>query len=223
MSKTKAYLASFDIGKKNFAFVVEEISLTKVKKLNKIPKKERYNKDGSPTAEFQKELTKLYKCGKVVLVANHDLTEDCNPKVTLDDHTYINMIDVLDRYKDYWDKCQHIIIERQMSFRGKYNVMAMKLGQFCFSYFKINYRETKQIVDYPAFHKTQVLGAIKTEVKQKYKRKKWAVQRAQDILEFRKDSKTNTLMQDKKKKDDISDCLLMTITYTYLKFVDNLY
>ena len=65
-SKTKTYLASFDIGKKNFAFVIEEVSITKVNKLNKIPKKERYNKDGTPTKPFEKELNKLYKCGKVI-------------------------------------------------------------------------------------------------------------------------------------------------------------
>mgnify|MGYP001234173619 CR=1 FL=1 len=221
MSKT--YLASFDIGKKNFAFVIEEVSMTKVKKLKKIDKKLRYNKDGSPTKEFEKELKKLVKCGKIILVRNLDLTKDCNPKVTLDDHTYVNMLDVLDEYKSYWDKCGHIIIEKQMSFRGKYNVMAMKLGAFCFSYFKIYYRETKNIVDYPAFHKTQVLGAIKAEVKQKYKRKKWAVAKATEILQLRKDNEHLKEIEDKKKRDDMSDCLLMTITYTYLKFVDNMY
>ena len=156
-------------------------------------------------------------------MCNHDLTKDCNPKLTLDDHTYVNMIDVLDKYKEYWDKCEHIIIEKQMSFRGKYNVMAMKLGAFCFSYFKLNYRESKCITEYPAFHKTQVLGALRMDVKQKYKRKKWAIQKAQEILEYRKDKKSLEDMNDNKKKDDISDCLLMTITYTYLKFVDNMY
>lgn len=219
----KTLLASFDIGKKNFAFVIEEINVSKVNKLNKIDKKLRYNKDGSPTTLFDNELQKLYKCGKVVLVKNFDLTKNCNPKVTLDDHTYINMIDVLDEYKEYWEKCEHIIIEKQMSFRGKYNVMAMKLGQFCFSYFKINYRETKCIIDYPAYHKTQVLGAIKLDVKQKYKRKKWAVKKATEILEIRKDTENLKEIQDKKKKDDMSDCLLMTITYTYLKYIDNMY
>ena len=219
----KVYLTSFDIGKKNFAFIIEEISLTKVKKLVKIDKKSRYKPDGSPTVAFEKELKKLYKCGKVILVRNLDLTKDCNPKLTLDDHTYVNMLDVLEEYKEYWDKCEHIIIEKQMSFRGKYNVMAMKLAAFCFSYFKINYRETKTIIDYPAFHKTQVLGAVKAEVKQKYKRKKWAVSKAKEILEFRKDASSLEEFENKKKRDDISDCLLMTISYTYLKFIDGNY
>lgn len=223
MPNTKTLLVSFDIGKKNFAFVIEEVNINKVNKLTKIDKKLRYNKDGSPTKPFEKELNKLYKCGKVILVKNVDLTKDCNPKLTLDEHTYVNMLDVLDEYQQYWDKCEHIIIEKQMSFRGKYNVMAMKLGQFCFSYFKIKYRESKNIIDYPAYHKTQVLGAIKLDVKQKYKRKKWAIQKATEILELRKDTQNLKQIQDKKKQDDMSDCLLMTITYTYLKYIDNMY
>ena len=223
MPNTKTLLVSFDIGKKNFAFVIEEVNINKVNKLTKIDKKLRYNKDGSPTKLFEKELNKLYKCGKVILVKNVDLTKDCNPKLTLDEHTYVNMLDVLDEHQEYWDKCEHIIIEKQMSFRGKYNVMAMKLGQFCFSYFKIKYRESKNIIDYPAYHKTQVLGAIKLDVKQKYKRKKWAIQKATEILELRKDTQNLKQIQDKKKQDDMSDCLLMTITYTYLKYIDNMY
>ena len=223
MPNTKTLLVSFDIGKKNFAFVIEEVNINKVNKLTKIDKKLRYNKDGSPTKPFEKELNKLYKCGKVILVKNVDLTKDCNPKLTLDEHTYVNMLDVLDEHQEYWDKCEHIIIEKQMSFRGKYNVMAMKLGQFCFSYFKIKYRESKNIIDYPAYHKTQVLGAIKLDVKQKYKRKKWAIQKATEILELRKDTQNLKQIQDKKKQDDMSDCLLMTITYTYLKYIDNMY
>ena len=54
----------------------------------------------------------------------------------------------------------------------------------------------------------------------KYKRKKWAVQRAKDIFDYRKDKVGLEGWGDKKKKDDVSDCSLMNITYTYLKFID---
>ena len=36
-----------------------------------------------------------------------------------------------------------------MAFRGKYNMMAIKLGMFCYSYFKIKYGECKVITEYP--------------------------------------------------------------------------
>ena len=217
------YIVSFDIGKKNFAFCVSKVYMTKVNKLNHVNKKERYNKDGTPTTIYNKVLNNLYKCSKVELVRNLDLTEGCDKKKYLDDKTYINLIDVLDEYKKYWDKCDHILIEKQMSFRGKFNVMAMKLAQFVFSYFKIKYREAKPIIDYPAYHKTQVLGAKKDEVKQKPKRKKWAVNKTQEILKFNKDTKGLEQINSNKKKDDVSDCMLMNITYIYLHFIDNTY
>ena len=217
------YIVSFDIGKKNFAFCISKIYLTKVNKLDKIIKKERYNKDGTPTQNFQKIIDKLYKCSKIVIMRNFDLTKDCNKKKYLDDKTYLNLIDVLEEYKSFWNKCDFILIEKQMSFRGKFNVMAMKLAQFVFSYFTIKYRDTKPIIDYPAYHKTQVLGAKKDEVKQKYKRKKWAINKSQEILNKTSDKKGLEEWNNYKKKDDISDCMLMNITFIYLHFIDNIY
>ena len=39
-------IASFDIGKKNFAFIVEKVDITKINKIENVPLKKRYNKDG---------------------------------------------------------------------------------------------------------------------------------------------------------------------------------
>ena len=217
------YIVSFDIGKKNFAFCISKIYINKVNKLDKIIKKDRYNKDGTPTEKFKKVIDELYKCSKIEIMRNLDLTKNCDKKKYLDDRTYLNLIDVLDEYKNFWNKCNHILIEKQMSFRGKYNVMAMKLAQFVFSYFTIKYRDTKFIIDYPAYHKTQVLGANKSEVKQKPKRKKWAIKKSQEILDYTKDKKGLDEWNKYKKKDDVSDCMLMNITYIYLHFIDKLY
>ena len=214
------HIVSFDIGKKNFAFSISKVYKSRINKLTKFPKKERYNVDGTTTPDFEKELKKLYKCSQTVLVRNYDLTNNCNSKLTLDPQTYLNMVEVLDKYSDYWKKCEHIIIEKQMAFRGKYNMMAIKLGMFCYSYFKIKFGNSKVIVEYPAYHKTQVLGAKKVDVKVKYKRKKWAVVRAKEIFDYRNDKIGLEGWNDKKKKDDVSDCELMNITYSYLKFVD---
>ena len=222
MSNIK-YIVSFDIGKKNFAFCISKIYMNKVNKLDKIIKKERYNKDGTPTEKFQKVIDKLYKCSKIEIMRNLDLTEGCDKKKYLDDKTYLNLIDVLDEYKNFWNKCDYILIEKQMSFRGKFNVMAMKLAQFVFSYFTIKYRDNKPIIDYPAYHKTQVLGANKSEVKQKPKRKKWAIKKSQEILDYIKDTKGLEEWNKYKKKDDVSDCMLMNITYVHLHFIDKLY
>ncbi len=214
-------IASFDIGKKNFAFVIEEVDLSRLNLIQNVPVSKRYNKDGTPTPDFDKLLTQLYKCGKVVLVRNLDITKDCDPSKYFDRTLFINMQNVLDEYTSYWNRCDAFIVEQQMSFgKNKSNTMAVKLGQHCQSYFLLNYGKFKHVLEFPAYHKTQILGAPKAERKTKPFRKKWAIQKALDILELREDDKTLSDLTTKKKKDDMSDCLLMTITFSYLCFID---
>ena len=50
-------ITSFDIGKKNFAFVIEEIDLDKLKFIQNIPKKIRYNINVTSTSIFNKTLS----------------------------------------------------------------------------------------------------------------------------------------------------------------------
>ena len=226
------FIASFDIGKKNFAFIVEEIDTNIISEIKNVPKKNRYNIDGTCKPEFQELLNTLYTCGKIVLSCNLDITYDCDSKKYLDPKLYYNMFCELDKYKEYWDKCSTILIERQMSFKNKRNVMAVKLGQNCYSYFLLNYKLTKQIIDYPAYYKTQILGAPKKfgKISKTYKngktveiqdnRKKWAIRIANDVLTLRNDTETLSKLTTVKKKDDMSDCLLMNITYLYLHYLD---
>ena len=58
-------VASFDIGKKNFAFYIEEINTTDLKIVN-IPLSRRYNTDGTPTSEMSNILNSIYKNGKMI-------------------------------------------------------------------------------------------------------------------------------------------------------------
>ena len=215
-------IASFDIGKKNFAFIIEKVDIEKINKIENIPVKKRYNKDGTPTEKFSQLLTNLYKCGEVLLVKNLDITGGCDPNKYFDPRLFINMQDVLDEYSDYWNKCDAFIVEQQMSFgKRKNNSMAVKLGQHCQSYFLVNYRDFKTTIEFPAYHKTQILGAPKSERKTKPGRKKWAIKKALEILNLRNDENTLSQVTTKKKQDDMSDCLLMTITFSYLYFIDN--
>ena len=226
-------IIAFDIGKKNFAFVMEEVDDKKLKNTTNIPKKERYNKDGTCTEKFQEVLQQVYLTGKVLMVENIDLTYNCDKKKYLDPKLYLNMITEMDKYQEYFDECDVFLIERQMSFgKRKTNTMALKLGQHCYSYLLMKYLNNKIIIDYPAYYKTQILGAPKKfgKIKKTYKngktvdikdnRKKWSVRIASNILKLRKDEKSLEIINDTKKRDDMSDCLLMTITYSYLNFVD---
>ena len=147
----KPYIVSFDIGKKIFAFVIEQLNYKSLQKLSNqtiITKKSRYHdnkssKDiiGTPTNSFNIILESLYMMNKIVLISNNDLTTDAVGKTILEEQIYLNMYEVLSKYSDYWDKCAVILIEKQMSFgTGKQNTMAMKLAQHCYSYFIYRYK-----------------------------------------------------------------------------------
>lgn len=210
-------IASFDIGKKNFAFCIEEIDLSNIEK----PKRS-YNVDGTPTEDFSEYLETIYKQGKIILYKNTDLTINCDKKTYLDAETYYNMNDILEEYNEYWDTCDVFIIEQQMQFgMGKNNPMAQKLGQHCYSYFTFVYGRDKKVVEYPSYNKTQVLGAPKVKGVKRWKamdkpaRKKWAVVKAREVLTLRNDPFLKELEQSKK-KDDLADVLLQAISYAIL-------
>ena len=203
-------IATFDIGKKNFAFVVQEFE-----NITNLPKD---------------NLDELFKLGKIVLFENIDLTYNCNKKSYLDPRTFINMTDTLDKFIDIWDTCSSFVIEQQMAFGKKRNTMALKLGQHCYSYFCIKYRDFKTVLEFPSYHKTQLLNAPKKfgKILVKYKNgkekyikdnhKKWSIRMAEKILKIKSDTTHMNVLKNMKKKDDVSDCLLMIYAYLILFF-----
>jgi hypothetical protein len=225
------WVASFDIGKKNFAFYIEEFDKNLLIDLPLIPKPKRYNPNGTPTVEFKKQLKNICSNGKTILFKNSDLTENCSPGKYLDPETYHNMVDLLDQYKEYWDQCDAFVIEEQMSFGNRRNTMALKLGQHCYSYFVFNYGRFKSIIEFKAYHKTQVLGCKKLEKKTKkgkisYKaidkpaRKKWSILKATEILEGRGDFETMSKLTTQKKKDDLADVVCQLEAFKFLAYVE---
>jgi hypothetical protein len=138
------------------------------------------------------------------------------------------MIKILDNYKEYWDTCKYFIIEQQMCFQNVRNVMAVKLGQHCFSYFCIKHGAGTNVIEFPAYHKTKVLGAPKVKGDKVYKngncnwkamtkpnRKKWAIHKATSILNNREES---NLMISHKKKDDLADTLIQLQAFKILHY-----
>ena len=156
---------------------------------------------------------------------------NCDKKSYLDPETFHNMNDVLDSNIKYFDKCSYIIIEQQMSFRKGYNTMCLKLAQHCYSYFTFKYGRFKEIFYWPAYHKTQVLGSEKIVSKRykngkvkyknisKYQRKKWAVEKAKEILTMRGETNVWEEIRKNKKIDDICDCITQCITFIFLHFI----
>ena len=211
------FCASFDIGKKNFSFYVEEFQHNV--KMGSIPSSKRYNENGTPTPEYQSVIDSHCLNGKRILLENIDITNGCDPSVKLDPETFHNMTDILDKYVSIWDKCSVFIIEKQMQFGKQTNPMAMKLGQHCYSYFAFKYGRFKQIVEFPAYHKTQVLGAEKIQGRKNKKgvpsykaidkpsRKKWCIVKAIEILVARNDQQAIDQIKKSKKKDDLCDVI----------------
>lgn len=193
------WLASFDIGKKNFAFCIEEVE---VNLLYKPPD----------------SLATVYQNGRVILLENKNLTANCHKNTTLETQHFINMTHVLDQYKAYWNQCTTFLIEQQMSFGSKRNTMALKLGQHCFSYFVFHFANFKTTIDYPAYNKTQLLGAPKKM--NKYQRKKWAIDQAMKILLDRNDVEMLDKLMKSSKKDDMADCILMINSYKCINVMD---
>ena len=232
MNTNTVWIASFDIGKKNFSFYIEEFDITNIKKIQILPYNERYNDDGSITTLFEPILSELCKEGKRILIENHDITTDCDQKSYLDPKIFHNMNDLLDKYQDYWDKCDTFVIEKQMSFGKTHNTMALKLGQHCWSYFSIHYGRSKELVEFPAYYKTQILGSIKDKkvtktgkvtykAVDKPKRKKWCIQKGLDILNDRSDKDTIQIITKSKKKDDLCDVICQLQSFKILKYVDD--
>lgn len=225
------WIASFDIGKKNFAFYIEEINLKNLNEVKNISKLKRYNLDGTCTSEFQKILDSVYMNGKKILLKNVDLTMGTNKKKYFDIELCHNLIGVLDEYSEYFDNVSYVIVEQQMSFGKKVNTMALKLGQHCESYFLFKYGRFKEVIEFPSYYKTQVLGAEKLKKTTKtgkisYKavdktiRKKWAIDEASTILAEREDFDTLSELTSMKKSDDVSDVIVQLQAFKYLYFID---
>lgn len=247
ITKNSTWIASFDIGSKNFCFYVEECDTNLLKNIKNIPSIQRYNPNGTPTDKMNDILNTIFKDGKTVIHENVDLTTNCSKGKYLDQNVLHNMTNMLDSYYDIWDKCSIIVVEQQMSFRGKINTSALKIGQHCQSYFLFRYGKFKTIIEYPSYHKTHILGAEKINKgitkagKIKYvnidkpARKKWSVEKAKEILTIRGEiehilfsGKVKRSKKDDKsiksksiKKDDLADTLTQLASFKYLYFVDS--
>jgi len=226
------WAVSIDIGKKNFAFYIEEFDRNTLLSLENIPKTERYNPNGTTTPKMEKILKNIYRNGRTILYKNSDLTEGCAQGSYIDTETYHNMNSLLDQHIEYFDKCSYFVIEQQMSFGKRHNTLCLKLGQHCYSYFTFMYSRFKTIIEFPAYHKTQVLGAEKLEKKTKtgkvtYKaidkpaRKKWTVVKAKEIFTERGDEDSLELLTKASKRDDLADVVSQLQAFKYLVFVEN--
>lgn len=184
-------------------------------KKGKKGKRVKRGSDMEASEKYTEFLDQFYHCGRTILCANHNLdaveTKKMRGSKCLNANVFLKLTEILDSYRPYLDQCSTIIIEQQMSFGSRINTMAIKIAQHAYSYFLFRYGNSKQIVEFPSYNKTQILGA--PAGLEKPQRKKWAVAKADEIWTLRGDMEASGYVGGKKKKDDMSDCLLHVLSY----------
>jgi hypothetical protein len=201
------FIASFDIGKKNLAFCVEKFDQNVIDE-NTI-------------------IDDMCKTGEIVCFENKSLMKNCDTKKYLDTEVFHNLTKLFDENMELWNSCDVFLIEQQMN----RNIMALKIGQHCFSYFLFKFGRTKRVIEFAAYHKTQALNAPRIPITKllkngtektlfrnmtKPERKKWSVKRTNEILTMRDDISSLDKLKGMRKRDDVSDCILMIQAYKFL-------
>jgi hypothetical protein len=213
-------ILSIDIGTKNFAFWVDAFPQEVIGKKMKL----QYLRDGTAAPSTRRHIEDIALSGKTVLFANEDVATGHDTKVEVSSDTLCTLTDLLDSHQDVFSKCDYIVVEKQMSFGKVRNTKAIRVAHHVQSYFLRMFGRFAEVVSFPAYHKTQVLGAKKIETltkkgKLSYKsvdkpaRKKWAISVAEDILLARQDWDSIEKVGAMKKRDDVSDCLLQGIAF----------
>ncbi len=216
-------ILSMDMGTKNFAFWVDAYPKNVMEQKNNLD----YLPNGRPTEKTVSAIEAMASAGRAVLFANTDVSCSDDTKTVVSGDTLCTITELLDYHRDIFSQCEYIVVETQMQFGKMRNPKAIRVAHHVQSYFYIMFGRLARVIDFPAYHKTQVLGAPKVPSVTKkgftrYKsvdkptRKKWACTVAEDILLARRDWDSIDKLADMKKKDDVSDCLLQSVAFLLL-------
>jgi hypothetical protein len=195
-------IASFDIGKKNFAQYVETISKDEIEHLKKCyaaSKSGRASLVKTRTPEYRNFLKSVYLTGRRVHTGVYDLRNERKEDV-LDNETRKNIIRHLHNHKWLWEKCNVFVIEQQFfkpsGRRGRNldssqaNVDALKISELLIGWLLNEYPD-KEHLFFGSTNKTQLLGAPP-----KLKRKgvkDFCIEQAKILYKLRGDHSINEL------------------------------
>ncbi len=206
-SPNTQWIASFDIGRRNFAFVITEYP----RKFPKYPSL-TYAVDG--TLLNPQILTPFIQSTRIIVWQLDDISDDAHSPLAL---LLVKLTAHLDKFRAYWDKCDAFVSEQQMSFGKLHNPEAVRLSYHCLSYFTIRYAQFKKTIEFPAYWKTRVLGAPKGIDKKQ--RKKWAVDKCCEILVLQNDTTNKIFFDAHRKKDDLADVVIQALAYLWKECV----
>lgn len=121
------------------------------------------------------------------------------------DNVYINLINTLLKYEKYYKECHFIIMEKQV----KMNQNMIKLSQHILSFFLINTRNnlfTPIIVELDSKIKSRILPSCRGCDPKEIKRQ--SVIKAMELLTNRQDVNGWNIINNERKKDDLSDVVV---------------
>lgn len=186
-------MASFDIGKNNFAQYVEDCLLDDIWKVrdvyrNTSPDLLKRNR-GAISESSKVFLDRIFLNGRRVDIGVFDFqTGDAAASKKLDNATRKNFLQHLHNYANLWDTCDIVIVEQQfVNLFGRQrgiNIDALKLGEATVMWF-LDHFPHLNVVTFGSQYKTQILGAP-CKMK-KPERKKWATAKALEIFKMRND------------------------------------
>jgi len=217
-------IASFDIGLKTCSMCVEDYKVDN--SISTPPEKDRYIKKlGQATETMVNFVNEIAQCGSLVWLEKRDLGDKAAYHAG---YAFLNLYNWLHELDTHLKTCDLILIEQQMLT----NNMALSLMNHLHAYLLIKYTKEASADNkvpvklYQSKNKTRVLGAPlnveeddisgkKLKTTSKYDRKKWSTQRANEILLLRDDKVWHKyiFVDNKKKKDDLSDVIMQNLSY----------
>jgi hypothetical protein len=185
-------VASFDIGKTNFAQYLEDFDLDDVLELrtiyNDLPSAKQRRTKGALSQEILFVLDALYRKSQRVSIGVFDFTDATTKQSKLTNQVRLAFLEHMCAYKDLFATCDLFIIEQQfVNMYGRnrgINLDAVKLGEGL-TLWILEHFPSKSVQFFGSQYKTQVLGAPTKLTKPQ--RKKWSVEHTEDLFQRRKD------------------------------------
>jgi hypothetical protein len=223
-------IASFDVGRKNFAQYVEKVPVKKIRQLRSeyasLPYQERRRVKGYMSKCMEKILNDVTNCGERLEMGVYDLCTTSDPDPPYDMGTRWSLVRHLESFRHIWDQCDVFLIEQQYfsTFTPKgrkqkgteANVKAIKVGEGVLMWFMIHYPD-REVLYFGSQFKTQILGAPASLTKSQ--RKSWSIKKAKEIFEKRGDADALEQFRKTKKSgqklDDVSDALTQCQAYKF--------
>ncbi|CCV02460.1 RuvC-like Holliday junction resolvase [Armadillidium vulgare iridescent virus] len=208
------YIASFDIGKINFAYCIEKTSIADLQSSTSV---DDMCLKGSLISIDNVRLVSYPKKSPVIRQRGPRKGTSYKPSGR---YTFDLLFTFLEERKEQWNRCHIFVIEQQMN----QNKEGQKISYHLEAYFKTIYGLFKEVLLFPSYHKTQVFQDPEEKYKKiSYsKRKKACIDKATNILQSRDDQTTICKLERSKKRDDMCDVICQLQAYKWLKLASKM-